>query len=453
MSQALAVVQSATMEPCRPWPRYILTGVQWSALMREPVSLLAAWADTAQVHALFDDPASGSVLPVSVMVEDRTYPALSPHFHGAALYERAIHDLWGHAAAGGEVRAWLDHGHWPHTRPLAMRPGPRPPTADPPEFQETPGETLMQWPVGPLGPGIGEAYHLRLTLDGTQIVRAESRLGYTHKGTLTLMRAKSPRIAARFAARLAGDATVAHSIAFAAATEAALSVEAPPRAAALRTLMAALERIGTYLDDLTALAGLVEAAHLHGRCGLQQEYLRRGLATTFGHRLMMDCVVPGGVSGDADANGLSALRQILGALLVELPIIRGHFQGDAVAGRLTGLGVVKGAGDAAGRCLRRLNAIGADAASAIDLLADLPKGLLTIALPLHSGEGLGQAASARGDIWHWLRLDHGQIAAVFPNDPGWALWPVAEAALVGAEARDAALICCSLGLPASGMDL
>ena len=459
MSSALAILQTATMEPCRPWPRSVLTAEQWSALMRADVSLLAAWADTTQVYALFRDAASDRVLPVSIAVESGFYPALSPHHPGAALYERAIRDLWGHMAADGADRAWLDHGHWPHTWPLAIRPGPRPPSADPPAFLEVPellgvwGQPVMQWPVGPVGPGIGEAAHLRLTLNGTRIVRAESRLGYAHKGSLTLMRSKSPRIAARFAARLAGDATVAHSIAFAAATEAALTVEAPPRAMALRQLMAALERIATRLDDLTTMAGMLGAAHLHGRCGLQQEYLRRELAATFGHRLMMDCVVPGGVSGDADANGLSALRQVLGALMREMPVIQGYFQSDGIAGRLTGLGAAGRAGDAADRCQQRLDAIAADAAVAVTLLRDLPEGPLTVALPPHSGEGLGYAQSARGDIWHWLRLDHGQIAAVFPNDPGWALWPLAEAVLAGAEAADAALICSSLGLPVSGMDL
>ena len=453
MSEALAILQTATPEQCRPWPRSALTTEQWSALMRVEVTLLAAWADTIHVYALWRDAASGSVLLVSIAVESGFYPALSPHHPVAALYERTIRDLWGHMAADGADRPWLDHGHWPHTWPLAVRPGPRPSSADPPEFLETPGDTIMQWPIGPVGPGIGEAAHLRLTLNGTRIVRAESRLGYTHKGTLTLMRSKSPRVAARFAARLAGDATVAHSIAFAAATETALAVEVPPRAAALRDLMAALERIGTRLDDLTTLVGMLGADYLQGRCGLQQEYLRRGMAATFGHRLMMDCVVPGGVAGDADANGLSAMRQVLGALLATVPAIRGYFQTDVVAGRLTGLGVVKRQGDAAERCQKRLDAIAADAAAAIALLRDLPEGSLSVALPLHSGEGLGTAPSARGDIWHWLRLDHGQIAAVFPNDPGWTLWPLAEAVLVGADARDAALICCSLGLPVSGMDL
>jgi len=453
MSRALAIVEGAGVEPCRPWLRYVLTASQWSELAREGLSLLAVWADTAQVHALYRDDAAGLVLPVSIDLDAGFYPALSPHHPGAGFYERMVRDLWGHAAAGGNDGSWLDHGHWPHTKPLAVRPGPRPPTAEPPEFQVVPGDALMQWPIGPVGPGIGEAYHLRLTLDGTRIVRAESRLGYTHKGALTLMRAKSPRVAARFAARLAGDSTVAHSIAFAAATEAALAVEAPPRAIGLRALMGALERIATHLDDLGTLAGMVGSAQAHGRCGLRQEYLRRSLEAAFGHRLMMDCVVPGGVAGDADANALSALHQVLSAMRAEVPIICDLFGGGSLAARLRGLGVVPGVGDAAQRCQTRLSAIYRDIDAAIALLGDLPEGPLSVALPQLDGEGLGDAESARGTVWHWLRLDHGQIAAVFPRDPGWALWPLAERILVGADARDAGLICCSLGLPVSGMDL
>ena len=231
-----------------------------------------------------------------------------------------------------------------------------------------------------------------------------------------------------------------------------MSVEAPPRAAALRTLMLYLERVATHLDDLGIVAGMAGSADAQGRSGVQQEYLRRGLAATFGHRLMMDVVVPGGVSADADAVGLSGMRQVLGAVLAEVPILDALFATGALAARLTGLGDCA-AGDAVRRCQARLDAIHRDTEAAIALLTDVPEGPLSVALPAESGEGIGWAPSARGDIWHWLRLDHGQIAAVFPRDPGWDLWPMAEAALTGQDAGDAALICASFGLPVSGMDL
>ena len=450
MSRAAEIVKGTPIVDCRPSPRHILTIDQWVELAGEPLVLLAAWADTVQVHALYRD--GTAILPVSVEPDAAFYPALSPYHPNARLFERTIRDLWGHMAAGGDDGAWLDHGHWPHSKPLSVRPGPRPPTADPPEFLPVGDDCLMQWPIGPVGPGIAEAHHLRLTLNGNRIVRAESRLGYTHKGVLTLMRGKSPRIAARFAARLAGDGTVAHSIAFANATEAALSVDAPPRAQALRTLMLRLERVATNLDDLGIVAGMAGAAEAQGRCGVRQEYLRRSLAATFGHRLMMDVVVPGGVSADADAIGLSAMRQILGAVLAEVPVLDVLFGTGVLAARLTGLGA-SAEGDAMRRCQARLDAIHYDTEEAIALLADLPEGPLSAALPAESGEGIGWAPSARGDIWHWLRLDHGQIAAVFPRDPGWDVWPLVETVLPEQEAADAALICASFGLPVSGMDL
>jgi Ni,Fe-hydrogenase III large subunit len=77
------------------------------------------------------------------------------------------------------------------------------------------GEGWHQIPVGPVHAGVIEPGHFRFTVQGETVVRLETLLGYAHKGTLGLMSARSPRVAARFAARLSGDSTVAHSLAFA----------------------------------------------------------------------------------------------------------------------------------------------------------------------------------------------------------------------------------------------
>lgn len=472
------IIQTAVMEPCQPWPRYVLTREQWlnliALLAHEPLPLLAAWADTTHVHALFDDAAAGTILPLSVPVEGGLYPALSTVSLAATWYERMIHDLYGHTAEDGtDARTWLDHGRWALTQPLNPQPGPPHRDPEPPEFQEVTCTDLMQRPVGPLASGIGEAAHLRLTVHGGRVRRAESRLGYTHKGVMGLMLGKSARTAARFAARLSGDATVAHATAFALAAEAASGAQAPPRAVALRKLMGALERITTHLDDLASIGHCVGSAAVHGRCGLHQEQMRRAITAAFGHRLMMDCVIPGGVAGDIERDGAAALPRTLSNLTRELPALRRLHESSFVAARLSGAGktdralvealavggvvgraAAKGrAGDALARTHARLDAIATDLELAGTLLDGLPDGAVTVAPPMTSGEGLGQAVSARGDVWHWLRLDHGQVTAVFPRDPGWALWPLAEAALRGAPVTDVSLICISLGLPASGMDL
>ena len=110
-----------------------------------------------------------------------------------------IADLWGHQAEGGtDSRPWLDHGKWDQHAPLSPQATPSLTAPELPEFLPFEGEDLHQIPVGPVHAGIIEPGHFRFTAQGETVARLEIRLGYVHKGTLGLMRGKSPRIAARF---------------------------------------------------------------------------------------------------------------------------------------------------------------------------------------------------------------------------------------------------------------
>ena len=492
---ALDIIRSAGGELCRPWPRHILAVSDWqrmtAALPGDPLVLLALWADSSQVHALFFDEADIVVVPVSTAVQDGAYPALSPARPGAAWFERAIKDMWGHQATGGtDTRGWLDHGHWPMTHPLSPRPGPPPHPIEPPVFRDDPEDGRMRLPVGPVWGLVEDAAHLRMTVTRQNAVAAaETHLGYAHRGTLALMRGKSPRAAARFAARLAGDMTVAHATAFALAAEYALDVGVPPRAAALRTAMLETERIACHLSALGATAGEAGFATIHARCAIAREDLAQAAGVAFGHRLMMDAVIPGGLGLDITAEGAGTMTRALAAVAILLPDLRRAFERSALATRLAGLGRVTrahveavaagglagratgrvfdarffsmelqrtetaAAGDAAARSELRLREIGISAERLAAILAGLPAGPVSITLPSTSGEGIGFAESARGDIWCWLRLDHGQIASVFTRDPGWALWPLYEQALHGAAPDAVTLIHRSFDLSGPGMDL
>ena len=419
-------------------PRRALTRDEWTRVADEPSPpLLALWADTREVYALLRDGAAP--LLVSTEVEDGGYPALSPARPSAAWFERMVRDLWGHTAIGGtDPRPWLDHGHWPVSAPLAQHPGP-PGRSEPPEFL-LPAD-LDQFPLGPVRGGIEPAAHLRLGVRGETIVRLEARLGYTHKGTLTLMRGKSPRAAARFAARLAGEATVAHSIAFARATEAALGCEVPARALAWRDVMAEVERIAGHLDVLAAIAEAAGTEVLATRSAWHGEAIRRAADVAFGHRLMMDCVVPGGVAADIAPGGSEAIGHALSGVASELSALQ------PPAGHLSGVGIVTAglaalfaarAGDAETRARDRLGAIEAGIRRAHVLLDAAPEGAVSVPLPGASGEGIGFADGAGGEIWHWLKLDYGQIATVFLCDPAWAQWPLLEAVTAGGPGRRSA---------------
>ena len=178
-------------------------------------------------------------------------------------------------------------------------------------FLPAEGEGLHQIPVGPVHAGIIEPGHFRFTANGEHVVRLEQRLGYVHKGIEALMAGATLDQAAKLAARTSGDSTVAYSFAFALAAEAASQVTAPPRARYLRALMAELERMANHFGDIGAICNDASFSLMHAQCGILRERCLRAAQACFGHRLMMDRIVPGGVAGDISAGGIEHVQALL----------------------------------------------------------------------------------------------------------------------------------------------
>ena len=76
----------------------------------------------------------------------------------------------------------------------------------------------------------------------------------------------------------------------------------------LRALMAELERIANHLGDIGAICNDAAFALMHAHCGMLREQVLRAADACFGHRLMMDRIVPGGVAVDIAADGSAAIR-------------------------------------------------------------------------------------------------------------------------------------------------
>src|SRR5262249_18296176 len=146
-------------------------------------------------------------------------------------------------------------------------------------FLPTEGDGLHQIPVGPVHAGIIEPGHFRFTANGETVVRLEQRLGYVHKGIEGLMAGSALDAAAKLAARTSGDSTVAYGFAFARAVEAALGVEAPPRATSLRALMTELERIANHLGDFGAICNDASFALTLAHCAVLREKTLRAAQT------------------------------------------------------------------------------------------------------------------------------------------------------------------------------
>jgi Ni,Fe-hydrogenase III large subunit len=490
------LLRDAHPQPCAPFPRHVLSAEFWAAMgpLAATVDLMGMWADPLCVHALLHE-RGGDFALVSVPVEASAYPSLSAHWPAAAWFERMIHDLWGHNAAGStEQRPWLDHGRWAIRAPLSLRPAPHAAGAEQQEFLAAEGEDIHQIPVGPVHAGIIEPGHFRFHAQGETVVRLEIRLGFLHKGTLAMMRGTTPRAAARFAARLSGDTTVAHSVAFAHAAEAACATAAPPRAVALRAVMTEMERIANHLGDCGAITNDASFAFLPARFGFHREQMLRAAARMFGHRLMMDAVIPGGVAVDLATPdpvlaALAGVEAEMGNLLrvyddsasladrmvttgIVEPDLAARFAAGGPIGRASGRGFdcrvtpgyapydtlapavpVLTEGDVDARVRIRIAEIVESTRMIRHLLTTLPDGPLAVQLPMVSAEGLGWAEGFRGDIWHWLRLEGGLISAVFMRDPSWLQWPLLQSAIRGNIVADFPLCNKSFNCSYSGVDL
>ena len=484
----------------RPWPRYRLDRSQWDALIDRlsgaDWTLLGLWAEAAEVHVALMDEAAREIAVASLACPDGRFPSLSAARPSAQRLERAAQDLFGLTADGlKDARPWLNHGQW-RRRPSGDSPAvARPATAY--EFLPVLGEGLHQIPVGPVHAGIIEPGHFRFHCSGETVVRLEERLGYVHKGTEALMAGKLTADAARLAARRSGDATVVHSLAFARAIEAALEIEAPPRAVWLRALMAELERIANHIGDVGAICNDASFIFMQAQCTILREKILRAAGQSFGHRLMMDRVVPGGVACDLDESGVHRLRELgteiarhwpelfriydnkpslldrtvtTGAVRPEL--VR-RFGAGGYVGRASGRGVdarrlpgyppydglefevpVLTDGDVHSRVLVRFREVTASLGLISQILDRLPSGPIAVPVAARGGEGMSLVESFRGDVLAWVRLDEsGRVVRAHARDPSWFQWPLLEAAIEDNIVADFPLCNKSFNCSYSGHDL
>ncbi|MBV8497597.1 MAG: NADH-quinone oxidoreductase subunit C [Gammaproteobacteria bacterium] len=488
----------------RGWPRASVEPGTWreigEALREGKLDLLGEWGDAAAVHCALFEPATRGVQIASLAAPAGTVPSLAVFHPPASRFERAIVDLFGIEIIGlPDARPWLDHGRWPLHAPLAA-------DSRPPQepiryrFLQAEGPGLHQIPVGPVHAGIIEPGHFRFTASGETVVRLEERLGYTHKGIEKLLAGGSPAQAARIAARVSGDSTVAYSWAFARAVEGALDFAAPARAVWLRAIMAELERIANHLGDIGAICNDAAFSMLHAECGILREETLRTCGNAFGHRLLMDRVVPGGVAADLQREGAEAIRALCTHLGREFPeLIELYDNTASLQDRTVGTGEVKPAlaaqfaapgyvgrascrafdarislpyapydvapvkiavhqdGDVNARVWVRILEVRHSIAWLEAALAMLPGGPVRLPLPEASRAGHESAALVegfRGDILAYVRLGAGErIERCHLRDPSWLLWPLLEAAIEGNIVADFPLCNKSFNCSYSGHDL
>jgi Ni,Fe-hydrogenase III large subunit len=503
MPTLLEMIQGRQVGEHHPWPRHVVTDDVWCSVARElaagQATLLGLWGDAAAVptvHMAIVEEVSGEIAVISLECPGGTFPSVGAVHPPAIRLERAIRSLFGYEPVGvPDPRPWLDLGFWDVQHPLgACEAAPEPPAAY--AFLPVEGESLHQIPVGPVHAGIIEPGHFRFTAGGETVVRLEERLGYVHKGIESLMAGATIERAVQLAARTSGDSTVAYGIAFAHAAEAALGLEVPARAQFIRALMAELERLANHFGDIGAICNDASFALMHAHCGVLRELVLRAADACFGHRLMMDRVVPGGVSSDLAADGAAHIKQCLQCIrerfprLVELydntaslqdrtaatgilrPELALQFGAGGYVGRASGRNFdvrktpgyapynqldfvvpLLTAGDVNARVWVRIHEVEQSLGLIEQILADLPRGTISNPVGGGAGEGLGLAEGFRGDILVWLRLNGMRVERCHLRDPSWFQWPLLEAAIEGNIVADFPLCNKSFNCSYAGHDL
>ncbi|HZS63402.1 MAG TPA: hydrogenase expression protein HypE [Xanthobacteraceae bacterium] len=483
----------------RPWPRAVVGDDGWQAaidrLVEGGAALFGLWGDTGAVHMALID-AGAEIAVLTYECRDGRFPSVGTRHPPAIRPERAIASLFGLTPAGAsDRRPWLDLGFWEERHPLgAAAPAPEP---EPYAFLPAEGEGLHQLPVGPVHAGIIEPGHFRFTANGERVVRLEQQLGYTHKGVEFLMRGATLDKGARLACRTSGDSTIAYGIAFAQAVEAAVNISPPPRAVYLRALMAELERLANHFGDIGAICNDASFSMMLAQCGILRERVLRAADACFGHRLMMDMVVPGGVVRDIGDGGAGAIADVVGETRRLFPrLVELYDKTASLQDRTVGTGIVKPepvrqfaaggyvgraagrafdcrktpgyppydaltfdvpvleAGDVNARVWIRIREVEQSLALIDQILARLPAGPLLVPPVAADGEGIGFAEAFRGDVLVWIRLrGDGRIDRCHLRDASWFQWPLLEVAIEDNIVADFPLCNKSFNASYSGHDL
>ena len=492
---------------------------QWRAVCQQARDgggrLVALWgtderdrAEGYAVHAALA--AEFGLVVATLLLVGECFPDVSDIFPCANRMQRAVGDLFGVRAEGAaDQRQWLRHAAWRadvfplrkdfnHESPITNHQS-RPAPMDDYPFVRVEGEGVHEIPVGPVHAGTIEPGHFRFSIVGEGVLRLEERLGYKHKGIEKRFEQMTLAEGAKLAGRVSGDSTVAYAWAYAMAVEAVTGITPPPRASWLRALLLERERVGQHLWDLGFLGndagfgfGLAQFSRL------REDWLRAS-NVGFGHRYLMDTIVPGGVAHDIEAEGIAAMRRDLetvGAAVATLREIYVNHAGlqdrfvdcgrirldqaarlglTGLAGRASGiasdlrvqlppapydrLGVniaVRTGGDVAARATVRVDEIVESLRLIGAILDGLPGGSIAAPVPVapENAFGIGWVEGWRGEVLIALEAGAGnRIRRCHPHDPSWQNWPLLERAVLGNIVPDFPLINKSFNLSYSGHDL
>lgn len=471
-------------------------------------------SDTLILNACYEKLGDYLVARAQLEIRSPVLASHTPYYPAANRPERQIQDMFGVLFSDHpDSRRWVRHQAWSESVYPLRKDFPvntnnaatadtesknTPADSDYPFFQAQ-GAAVYEIPVGPIHAGIIEPGHFRFQAVGEHVLNLEERLGYVHRGIEKIAEGRDPVGLARLAARISGDTTVAHTWAACMAIERAAKIKVPARANFIRAILAERERIANHLGDIGAICNDVSFVFAHMQFSRMREIWQRTSLDMFRHRMMMDCIIPGGVNVDISADQIETLRQQHIWLQQELHelmvIIDDH---PSLEDRLLGTGVLSSEiakslgvvgylgkasgidfdlrrdhgyapydlikvqspcfqqGDVAARLQTRADEINHSVTMMSALLQQMPEGDLCREwkTPKDKAEGIAMVEGWRGEIITYVRFDdNGKVSRFFARDPSWMNWPALEQLIHGNIVPDFPVCNKSVNGSYSGHDL
>lgn len=168
-------------------------------------------------------------------------------------------------------------------------------------MQKLPTKEQFTVPIGPQHPALKEPGHFLFTVEGEIVTDAVVRLGYAHRGIEKATEERNWTQNLYLLERICGICSHIHATAYCLGVEALAGVEAPPRAQAIRVLVAELERIHSHYLWLGVAAHEAGFDTLFMYSWRDREAVMDLLESITGNRVNYSANLLGGVKCDISA--------------------------------------------------------------------------------------------------------------------------------------------------------
>jgi ech hydrogenase subunit E len=269
-----------------------------------------------QLEALYHvcEGAAITTLRVRLPRQGGVLPSVHSLHPNAMFYERELIEMFGLTVTGlaDTSHLFLPDG-WPDgVYPLlkdvdAHAAAARVTASEPPEPGVRDGRFIV--PVGPQHPALKEPGHFEFAVDGELVTGATVRLGYVHRGIERCCEAQNYTQNLYLVERVCGICSHSHANAYVLGVEQLAKVPAPPRAQAIRQLVACLERIHSHLLWLGVASYEAGFDTLLMYSWRDREIVMDILEQLTGNRVNYSANVLGGVKFDVSPAAAQAMRR------------------------------------------------------------------------------------------------------------------------------------------------